>query len=76
MDNLDNVTDLYNIIATLCQYIVGSNNKNYLVQYNCSNHCNIPGELKNCKMSARAQMFCYIWVYGELDINKLVDEFE
>ena len=32
MDNLDNVTDLYNIIATLCQYIVGSNNKNYLVQ--------------------------------------------
>lgn len=32
--------------------------------------------LKNCKMSARAQMFCFIWVYGELDINKLVDEFE
>ena len=35
MDNLDNVTDLYNIIATLCQYIVGSNNKNYLVRYGC-----------------------------------------
>ncbi|MEE1305549.1 MAG: hypothetical protein U0K68_10450 [Agathobacter sp.] len=35
MDNLDNVTDLYNIIAILCQYIVRSNNKNYLVRYGC-----------------------------------------
>ena len=32
--------------------------------------------LKNSKMSARAQMFGFVWVYGELQIEKLVEEFE
>lgn len=32
--------------------------------------------IKSSKMSARAQMFCFVWVYGELSIEKLLEEFE
>jgi ADP-ribose pyrophosphatase len=30
--------------------------------------------LKKQKMSARAQLFCFTWVYGDMDISKLAEE--
>ncbi len=32
--------------------------------------------LKNCKMSARVQVFCFAWAYGDLSIDKLAMESE
>ncbi len=32
--------------------------------------------LKTQKMSARAQIFCFCWAYGDLSINKLAEESE
>lgn len=35
MENNVHITELYNIFARLCQYIVSGNEKNYLVRYGC-----------------------------------------
>lgn len=35
MDNCNCITELYNIFAKLCQYIVTGREKNYLVRYGC-----------------------------------------
>lgn len=64
------------VLAVLSGEIENSHSPFEEIQANWYTKEQVKELLKNEKMSARAQLFCFIWVYGDLDIHKLTAEFE
>ncbi len=64
------------VLAQVSGEIVDKKNPYEEIQANWYSKEEVKELLKTAKMSARAQMFCFVWVYGELEIEKLIEEFE